>query len=361
MKKPRHRIMFLLAFLLIALVGLLYFQARPAPILTVMTWPGAYGRAQASAQMRPYGAERGVDVRTALWDGDIKDITAMVEKRQFKADVIDMELPVAAAACSRDLLEKIDPSMLPPGVDNSPARQDLVPGAIGPCWIGGMVYAQVMVFSPNMKRAPASLADFFNTKAFPGKRALSRAAPKFNLEMALLADGVAPDDVYKTLETPEGLDRAFAKLTALKPIWAHDSIGALGWLKSGQAVMATALNGDVAQMKDYTPGVIWDHQLYELDVLGIPAGNKNKKRALDYIAYATGSAPLAGVANWVPYGPARRSSVALVGNNPETGIAMRALLPTAPENFRHAFAVDDGWWLAHGGAIASRWREFVSR
>ena len=344
MKKLRHPILFLLAFLLIAVVGLLYFQTRPASILTVMTWPGAYGRAQASAQMRPYGAERGVDVRTALWDGDIKSITAMVEKRQFK-----------------DLLEKIDSAMLPQGADNSPARQDLVPGAIGPCWVGGMVYSQVMVFAPGLKRAPASLADFFNTKAFPGKRAMNRAAPKFNLEMALLADGVAPGDVYKTLKTPEGLDRAFAKLTALKPIWAHDSIGALGRLKNGQAVMATALNGDVAQLKDYTPGVIWDHQLHELNVLGIPLGNSNKKRALDYIAYATGSAPLAGMANWVPYGPARRSSIALVGNNPETGIAMRQLLPTAPDNFRHAFAVDDGWWLAHCATIASRWREFVSQ
>src|SRR3954463_3921794 len=130
MKKLRHRVLFLLAFLLIAAVGLLYFQTRPAPVLTVMTWPGAYGRAQASAQMRPYGAEKGVDVRTALWDGDIADIAAMVDKRQFKADVIDMELPVAAAACKRDLLEKIDPAILPPGADGTPARRDLVAGAI---------------------------------------------------------------------------------------------------------------------------------------------------------------------------------------------------------------------------------------
>src|SRR5476649_80664 len=203
--KLRRRVLFPLALLLIALIGLLYFQSRPAPVLTVMTWPGAYGRAQASAQMRPYGAEKNVDVRPALWDGDLADITAMVAKRQFKADVIDMELPVAVQACKQDLLEKIDPSMLPPGANNSPARQDLVPGAIGPCWVGGMVYAQVMVFAPSLKRAPASLADFFNTKDFPGKRAMSRAAPKFNLEMALLADGVAPGDVYKTLESPEGL------------------------------------------------------------------------------------------------------------------------------------------------------------
>ena len=211
-----------------------------------MTWPGAYGRAQASAQMRPYGAEKNVDVRPALWDGDLADIAAMVEKRQFKADVIDFELPKAVQACKQGLLEKIDPAILPAGADGTPAARDFVPGAIGPCWVGGMVYSQVMVFSPQLKPRPATLADFFDTKKFPGRRALSRASAKFNLEMALLADGVAPGDVYKTLDTPEGLDRAFAKLTALNPIWAHDSVGALGWLKNGQAVMATALNGDVS-------------------------------------------------------------------------------------------------------------------
>ena len=107
--------------------------------------------------------------------------------------------------------------------------------------------------------------------------------------------------------------------------------------------------------------MIWDHQLYEMDVFAIPAGNPNKERALDFIAFATGSDALAGVANWVGFGPARRSAIDLVKTNPELGTPMRPLLPTAPENFRHAFAVDDGWWLAHGPAIASRWREFVSQ
>jgi putative spermidine/putrescine transport system substrate-binding protein len=125
--------------------------------------------------------------------------------------------------------------------------------------------------------------------------------------------------------------------------------------------MATALNGDIDNLKDFAPGVIWDHQLYEMDVFAIPAGDPNKNRALDYIATVTRSAPLAGVASWVPYGPARRSSLPLVKPNPETGQVITALLPTAPENFRNAFAVDDGWWLVHGQAIASRWQEFVSQ
>jgi putative spermidine/putrescine transport system substrate-binding protein len=359
--KLRRYTLLLLALLLIAVIGMLYLQTRPAPILTVMTWPGAYGRAQASAQMQPYAANKNVDVRTALWDGDLAEVAAMAQNHAYKADVIDFELPTAVKACNQHLLERIDPAFLPPGADGTPAARDFVAGAIGPCWVGGMVYSQVMVYSPKLKRTPATLADFFDRRKFPGRRALNRASAKFNLELALLADGVAPGDVYKTLETPEGLDRAFAKLQALKPIWAHDSKDALEWVKNGQAAMATALNGDVQADKTFTPGVIWDHQLYELDVFGIPSGNPNKNRALDFITYATGSTPLAAMANWVAFGPARHSALPLVKNNPETGAPMRPLLPTAPENFANAFAIDDGWWLAHGETVASRWREFVSR
>ena len=357
----RRRVLLPLAVLLIAVIALLFLLTRPAPILTVMTWPGAYGRAQTNAQMHPYGAQMNVDVRPAFWDGDLTDVSNMVQKRQYKADVIDFELPKAVEACQNGLLEKIDPAILPPGTDGVPASRDFVRGAIGSCWVGSMVYSQLIVYSPRLKLVPKTLADFFDVRKFPGRRALNRTSAKFNLEMALLADGVAPGDVYKTLLTPEGLDRAFAKLKALKPIWAHNSLDALDWVKNGRAAMATALNGDVSGQKDFAPGLIWDHQLYELDVFGIPRADPHRKMALDFIAYATGSAPLAGVADWVALGPARRSSLPLVKNNPETGAVMRPLLPTAPENFRNGFAVDDGWWLAHGSAIAPRWQEFVSQ
>lgn len=359
----RGSVLFALAILLIAAVAALYWFSRPLPILTVTTWVGAYGRAQASAQIRPYGAEKSVDVRIHRWKADLKELA----KPAFKGDVIALGLPRAVEACDKGLLEKIDTAALPAGIDGTRAGADFVPGALGPCWVGGMVYSQLMIYSPNLKRQPQTLADFFDTRKFPGRRALSRASPKFNLEMALLADGVPPREVYKQLETPEGLDRAFRKLEALRPIWAHDSVGALRWLANGQAVMATALNGDVYDFShkefapDIIPRIIWDHQLYEFDVFAIPSGNPNKDRALDFIHYATGSVPLAGVARWVPYGPARRSALPLVKDNPETKTPMRPWLPTAPENFRNAFAVNDGWWRAHEAALTSRWREFVSR
>ena len=45
-------------------------------------------------------------------------------------------------------------------------------------------------------------------KKFPGKRAIHKGA-LYSLEIALLADGVDRKDVYKTLSTPVGVDRAF--------------------------------------------------------------------------------------------------------------------------------------------------------
>jgi putative spermidine/putrescine transport system substrate-binding protein len=355
-----RKILVVVAVVAVVAVAALWWFTRPLPVLTVTTWSGPYGQAQDRAMMRPFASARRVDTRLALWDGELKDVADAVRTRTYKGDVIDFELPRAIEACRRGLLEPIDPATLPPGEDGTPAAQDFVPGAIGPCWVGSIVYSQVIVAAPGKFDAPpATLADFFDTGKFPGRRALSRAAPKFNLEMALLADGVAPGDVYRTLSMPEGLDRAFAKLAALKPIWAHDSRDALNRVKNGQAVMATALNGDVFDARqDFRPAVIWDRQLYELDVFAIPKGDPRKDRAMDFIRFATGSGPLARTASWLAYGPARRSAWSKVGENPQLKIAMAPFQPTA--HFDIAFAVDDGWWQDHGARIAARWQAFVT-
>jgi putative spermidine/putrescine transport system substrate-binding protein len=181
--------------------------------------------------------------------------------------------------------------------------------------------------------------------------------------MALLADGVTPEKVYPLLSTWAGVNRAFAKLATLRNSivwWTHPS-EPIEMLADGRAVMATALNGDVydAQRGNQNIGVVWDHQLYELDVFGVPRGDRRRNRAMDFIRFATGSTALARAAEWVPYGPARRSSLPLVGKNPEFGTAMEPYLPTARENFADAFAIDDAWWLSHGPALATRWQAWV--
>ena len=347
-----RKILLILMVVLLAGAGALYWYMRPLPILTVTSWAGAYGRAQAAAQMRPYAASHRVDVHIAEWEGNLSDI---------KGDVIDFELPKAVEACDRGLLEKIDASSLPAGADGVTADKDFVAGAIGPCWVGNNVYSQIIVTAKFPGAQPKTLADFFDTAKFPGKRALKRGSGKYNLEMALLADGVTPKAVYATLATDDGVARALAKLDRLKPnlIWYDRDNEALALIESGAASFATALNGQAfdAMRQGRQLNVIWDRQLYEFDAFGVPRNDPRREMAMDFIRFATGSGALAGVADWQPFGPARRSGLALVGRNPDTHLAMRDLLPTA--HFDTAFAVDDEWWRTHGAAVDAAWRNWL--
>lgn len=354
------------AGLVALLAAVLYLNTRPLPTLTVATWSGPYSRAQANALFRPFGDAEHIDVRIALYDGGLGELRQMLASGHYEWDVMDFELPDAIEACRLGYLETIDTAALPAGTDGTVAARDFVQNALGACWVGSVVYSQVIAYSPRRfgEARPQTISDFFDLARFPGPRALRRSGAKFNLELGLLADGVNPVDVYRLLSTPQGVRRALAKLSSIRRslIWWDSSADAVAMLSDGRAAFATALNGDIynADQHGNGVGVIWDRQLYELDVFGVPRGGPKVRQAMDFVRFATGSARLAGVANWVPYGPARRSSLAFVGKNPELGIAMAPYLPTAKDRFASAFAVDDAWWRVHGPDIDPLWRSWLA-
>jgi putative spermidine/putrescine transport system substrate-binding protein len=358
MRVPRWLILVLVGFA--GAGGVLYWLARPPETLTVVSWGDAYGRAQTIALFHPYTDKSGVDVTVKNYGGGLKEIAAQVHSGDVEWDVVDLELEDAVSACHQGLLERLDGIELPPGVNGSGARNDFVPGAIGPCWVGSAVYSQVVAFDNERFEGakPKTLSDFFDLVRFPGPRGLKDNGPKYNLEMALIADGVAPWRLYSTLATKGGLDRAFAKLDSIKSaiVWWRRTNEAADMLARGEVAMTTALNSRVFTVAaEPKIRIIWDGQLYQLDVFGIPKGSSKKRRALDFIRFATGPVPLAEEARWLPYGPARRSAIRLVGRNPETQEEMRKHLPTAPENFARALAIDPDWWAQNGAEAEARW------
>ncbi len=348
----RRKLPLIALVLLVLGIGAFFWFTRPLPVLTVTSWAGPYGRAQAASQMRAYASAKRVDVRLAQWDGTAKDL---------KGDVVDFELPAVVEACRKGQLEHIEDIAL-----ENP--DDFVPGAIGPCWVGNNIYSQVIVYPLNtFPTAPATLADFWDTAKYPGKRALKKSSGKYNLEMALLADGVPPREVYATLTTDLGLARALHKIDTLNPnlVWYETDAQALELIRTGGAAFATALNGQLFDAvahggAPYAPkfGVIWDRQLYEMDAFAIPRGNEKRDMALDYIRFATGAGPLAKVASWVPYGPARRSAMGAQDNNPELGFVMAPYLPTS--HFATAFAVDEEWWRVNNERVDFSWRNWLA-
>ena len=64
----------------------------------------------------------------------------------------------------------------------------------------------------------------------------------------MIADGVAPGDVYKMLVRHDGVDRAFRKLDQLRPyiVWWQTGAEAAHMLVSGDALMTSAPSDRIA-------------------------------------------------------------------------------------------------------------------
>jgi putative spermidine/putrescine transport system substrate-binding protein len=343
------------------------YLTRPKPILTVVTWPESYGHAQASAQLVPFAQASGTDVRIAVYDGGTQELARQVASKRYHWDVIDFELPDAVAACDSGLLERIDLASLPAAPNGTPASEDFVPGALGPCYVGNVVYSQVIGVAPSISGGfkPSKLDDFFDLKRFPGKRALNRTNAKYNVEMALLADGVAAKDLYAKLSTPQGVSRALARLATIRKdiVWCTSASEAAQMLREGRAAMALMPNWAVFDANTQRPAakldIVWDRQLYEMEVFGIPKGNPKRDKAMDFVRFATQARNLGKMASWVAYGPARKSALGFVKPNPELKIDMLPYLPTA--HFDTAVAVDDGWWRLHGEDVDVLWQAWIAK
>ena len=238
---------------------------------------------------------------------------------------------------------------MPPAPDGTPAEEDFLEGAITDCAIANIVWSTAVAYNTELLDGkPTSIADFFDLEKFPGKRGLRKTA-KATLEMALMADGVPASEVYDLLETPEGVDRAFAKLDTIKDsiIWWEAGAQPPQLLADGEVVMSTAYNGRIfnAAVAEGQPfEILWDGQILDFDLFAIPKGAPNKENALKFIAFATDTQRLADQAKWISYGPARRSSSALVGKYIDGKTDMGPHMPTSPEALRNALVNNFEFW-----------------
>lgn len=336
--------------------------------IVVVSWGGAYTKSQIEAYHKPFETSTGAKINSVDYNGGIAEIKAQVESKNVTWDVVDMELADAQRACDEGLLEKIDAGTLPAAPDGTPAVQDFIPNGVTQCAVTTIVFSHIVAYDETkFQTKPTKLADFFDVKTFPGKRGLRKTSPKINLELALRADGVPGDQVYQTLSTKEGVARAFKKLDTIKNdvIWWEPGSQPPQLLADGQVTMTTAYNGRIfdAQVKEAKPfAIIWDGQLQELDVLSIVKGSKNLDAAMQFVAFATDTQRLADQAQWIAYGPARKSSLPLVGTyHDKPNVDMKVHMPNAPENSASAIQIDFLWWADHQEELNQRWAAWLAK
>ena len=335
--------------------------------LTVVSFGGSYARACQQAYHEPFTAETGIEVRLEDYNGGLAQIRAQVETGNVHWDVVDLNVADAVLGCDEGLLEFIDRGDLPPGADGSSVEEDFVAGTLTDCGMGTIFFSSIYAFHPQHfpGARPATIEDFFDLERFPGRRGMRRVASD-NLEMALLADGVPLDQVYATLATPAGVDRAFRKLDTIKDqiVWWEAGAQSPQLLADGEVVMSTAYNGRIfnAQVLENQPfEIVWDGQILDNSQLVIVAGTRNLEAARKFIAFAGRPESMAAISRYISYGPVRRSGTALVGTHLETGVEMAPHMPTTPANLTRALHHDWRWWSDHGDETTERFAAWLAR
>lgn len=321
--------------------------------LTVVSWGGAYQDAQKAVYFAPFTAQTKIAMVDEPWDGGVGTLRAKVQSGKADWDVVQVESDELAVGCEEGLYEKLDWAKIG-------GKDAYIPDAVNDCGVGAIFYDFVLGYDKDkLKDAPSGWADFFDTKKFPGKRAL-RGGPKTTLEIALMGDGVAPKDVYKVLATPEGVDRAFKKLDTIKGDLIFWKSGAQPpqLLASGEVALTSVYNGriDAANRNDHRNfGMVWNGALYTMDSWVILKGSPNLDAAYAFLDFVGKPENEAKLPDAIAYGVPNKKANALI--NPER----LKVLGTAPENIANAVPINVAFWLENSDRLSERFNKWAAQ
>lgn len=315
--------------------------------LTYAGFGGITQEAQSTTQLKPFAKEHGVDV-TETQPAEFAKLKVMVESNNVKWDVID-GLPLMTGPNCGTLFEPLDYDV----IDTSNIPEDMVDKCSVPMYLSAqMLFYDGSKFSGG--NVPSTWDDFFNVEKYPGKRGISKDATAGAFEMALLADGVAPEDLY-----PLDHERALKKLDTIKEHFVYWSSGAeqQQQMESGQVSMMLGWPGRAygAAENDakFTP--MWGATLFVYDVFAVPKGAPHKDTAMKYINFAIGAKPMAAFADKVPYAAVRDDVP------PSADPMIDRFAPTLEKREKFGFVTQDmAWWGENIDQMVKVWTAWTS-
>ena len=340
----------------VALVGAGMAFGAPHPAsaqqsITISSWGGAFQKAQREAWFNVVEKELGITIKEETTSG-IADVRAQVASGRPTWDLSTQGAYSCAILEKEGKLEKLDPAIV-----NDPG---VAPELKSDYWISQIVYSTAIGWRKKAygDKKPTGWAAFWDTKNFPGQRSLRRH-PIYNLEAALIADGVPMDKLY-----PLDVDRAFKKLKDVKPhvlVWWNSGAQSAQVLQDGEVDMVGAWNGRIqAAMADKSAGggeigITFDQQMLVSDCWLIPKGAPNKELAMKAIAIMMRPDVQARLPQIINYAPANTKAF-------DTGLISKekmAELPNSPENIKKGFVLSVDWWVKNTDEMVKRFDAFL--
>lgn len=353
------------AALMVAAAG-----AAQASEVNVTSVGGAYQRSQELGYGQAY-EKLGNKINWNVYSGGLGEVRSQVESGNVIWDVVDMNNADSNIGCAEGIFEKIDLAEVTEKAPNGETVDDYLIKRPNDCAIGTVIYS--WTFAYNNKafsgEQPTTVADYFDTKKFPGKRGIW-SSPTQAIELALMADGVATKDIYSYLEESgeEAIDRALAKLKALHE---DPSGGLVFWsggaeppelLAKGEVVMSTGWSGRFydAVVKENAPiQQVWDGQIMDFQNFVVLKGAPHEEAAKEFLRFATSTDQIAESARYIPYAPWRKSAVEkILANEPwsedgKTNVGPH--LSTTPANMTNYLEMGSDYWQNHQDEVNERW------
>lgn len=273
-------------------------------------------------------------------------VQAQVNAHSYSWDVVTITEAGVKLLGSRGLLEKIDWS--------GGHMDEIMKEARSPYWMGTDVYATILAYRTDKlgENGPSSWADFWDLKQFPGRRALRRS-PIDTLEIALLADGVSPAQLY-----PLDLDRAFKKLDQIKShiaVWWTGGAQTTQLLQSGEVEMLPTWNGraQVAIDAGSPVQIVWNQGLYSIEGWAIPKGDPHADAGREFIKFCSNPKRQAEYTKTLAYGPTNPKAYDYISSE------RAKVLPTAPDHIKTMIHSSQDWWGEHKEEAVQRFENWI--
>lgn len=313
---------------------------------------GVFSQAFDKAFYKPFGTEFGVEVVGVARRGSpAAQVKGIVETKNYIWDVVSMGGDEEKLLVKTGALEALDTS----GEHFAAIPADMK----SKHWMGIDIIAFVNAYRTDKfpAKGPETFAEFWDVKAFPGRRAL-RKAPHDTIEVTMRAMGLKGEAIYKLLSTPAGWDQAFKKLDDIKPhiqVWWEGSAQTTQMLATGEVDMCPAWNGRVQAAIDAGAPVKigWTDAFYTAEGWAIPKGNPKAELARKFVSFCARPDRQAAYTPLLAYGPTNPKAYDHIP--PERA----KLLPTYPGHFANMTAYNTEFWSEHKAEANRRFSEWL--
>ncbi|OMQ15188.1 hypothetical protein A7K94_0211310 [Modestobacter sp. VKM Ac-2676] len=310
--------------------------------LTFVGYGGDGQDAMIADWQEPYTAENPGVTFVNTSPPDVAQVKAQVEAGAVSWDVVAVA-PAAAQQNCGTLFEEVEYS----GVDES----ELVDQAVGDCYVGGFINSTPLAYRteafPDPSTAPQTVEDFFDTEEFPGQRGILTNLQNGILEYPLLADGVAPDELY-----PLDVDRALEKLDTIRDSTTFaPNVGALQQaVGSGQVDMFFLSDSRLVPLLDQGNDItiVWDKTVTTLSAFAVPKGAPNAAAAEAFVSSLTSPSAAAAISEDLGTAPVNTTA------EPELSESQQKVAVYGPVNDGETVMQDVDWYADNYNDVSTR-------